>query len=107
MSEKSKSKYERTPPNAGGDFYVVKDTCLACMAPVSVAPELMGFEEGAGCYFKRQPATPEEVANAVEALGSSCVEALRYSGEDPAILKRLRDRGCKSLCDSPQRNRDV
>jgi hypothetical protein len=49
--------HERTPLNAGGDFYVENNMCLACMAPEYEAPELMGYDEQTGCYFKRQPKT--------------------------------------------------
>jgi hypothetical protein len=100
MSDKLKDRYERTPLNSEGDFYVIEGTCLSCMAPESVAPELMSYDRGTGCYFKRQPATPEEVEHAVEAVWVSCVEALHYSGDDPKILERLRARSCKSQCDA-------
>jgi hypothetical protein len=99
IDEMSRTKFERTPLNAEGDFYVVEGTCITCMAPHEVAPELMGLDEATGCYFRRQPQTPEEVEHAVEAVRVSCVEALRYSGSDPQILERLRAKGCKSLSD--------
>lgn len=92
-------KFERTPLNADGDFYVVKDTCISCMAPHHEAPELMGMDEATGCYFRRQPRTAEELEHAVEAIRVSCVEALRYSGSDPEALERLRAKGCKSQSD--------
>lgn len=101
MSNESKRrKPERTPLNAEGDFYVEKDTCLICMAPEHEAPELMGYDKGTGCYFKRQPATPEELEHAIEAVWVSCVEALRYAGNDPVILERLRAKGCASQGDA-------
>ena len=95
----SETKFERTPLNAAGDFYVVKDSCITCMAPHHEAPELMGLDEVTGCYFRRQPQTAEEIAHAVEAVRFSCVGALRYSGDDPEILERLRAKGCKSQSD--------
>ena len=95
----SGSKFERTPLNTEGDFYVVRDTCLTCMAPHQEAPELMGLDEATGCYFRRQPQNTEEVAHAVEAVWASCVEALRYAGNVPEVLERLRAKGCKSQCD--------
>lgn len=90
---------ERTPLNVKGDFYVEKDTCLECMAPESEAPELMGYDEKGGCYFRRQPATPEELAHAIEAVAVSCVAALRYSGSDAAVLRSLRAKKCREQCD--------
>ena len=47
--------------NADGGFYVVKDTCITCMAPHHEAPELMGMDDATGCYFRRQPQTAEEL----------------------------------------------
>jgi ferredoxin len=95
----SETQFERTPLNAEGDFYVVKDMCITCMAPHHEAPELMGMDEETGCYFRRQPQTAEELESAVEAVRVSCVEALRYSGDDPEILARFRAKGCKSQSD--------
>ena len=95
----SNPKLERTLLNAEGDFYVVRDTCLTCTAPHHEAPELMGLDEATGRYFRRQPQTPEELGHAIEAVWVSCVEALRYAGNDPEILERLRAKGCKSQSD--------
>ncbi len=90
---------ERTPLNAEGDFYVEKDMCITCLAPEHEAPELMGLDETTGCYFRRQPQTPEELEHAIEAVHASCVAALRYAGSDPEILERLRAKGCRSQSD--------
>ena len=90
---------ERYPLNVDGPFYVVKDLCLCCMMPEYEAPELMGFDsEAMHCYFKRQPETAEEIEHAVNAILSSDIEGLRYSGNDPKVLAKLRD--AKHLCDS-------
>jgi hypothetical protein len=96
---KGMSKFERTPMNAEGGFYVVKYTCITCMAPHHEAPELMGMDEATGCYFRRQPQTAEEIGHALEAIRVSCVEALRYSGDDPEVLEHLRAKGCISQSD--------
>jgi hypothetical protein len=93
------SEFECTPLNAEGGFYVVKDMCVTCMAPHHEAPELMGMDEATGCYFRRQPQTVGEIEHAVEAIRVSCVEALRYSGDDPEVLERLRAKGCISQSD--------
>ena len=82
------------PLNAEGDFFVEYDTCLACDAPYSEAPELMEYDENMHCYFKRQPQTPEEVEHAVNAVRVSCIEAVLYKGNDPEILKRIRELPC-------------
>lgn len=77
--------------NVVGAFYVEDGGCIACGAPEAEAPELMGWTDGPGdhCYFKRQPATAEEVDRAIRALEVSCCRALRYGGDDPAIIARL------------------
>ena len=96
-SENRQTEHERTSLNAEGDFYVEKDMCLACMAPEYEAPELMGYDEQIGCYFKRQPETAEELDHAIMAVRASCIAALRYAGNDPVVLERLKN--CKSECD--------
>jgi hypothetical protein len=97
--KKEMSKVERTPLNAEGGFYVVKDMCITGTAPHHEAPELMGMDEATGCYFRRQPQTAEEIEQAVEAIRVSCMEALRYADNDPEVLERLRAQGCISQCD--------
>lgn len=83
-------KRERTPLNVKGDFYVEKDSCLACMAPEDSAPDLIGYDNETGCYFKKQPETAEELDRAIEAIEVSCIAALRYCGRNPQIIVRLR-----------------
>ncbi len=83
-----------TSSNVPGPFYVSRDECMACGAPEHEAPELMAFdEERFSCYFRRQPETPEEVEHAIRAVWASCCRAVRYAGNDPKILKRLRELG--------------
>jgi hypothetical protein len=83
---------EYTPKNAPGPFGVLKDECILCGAPGAEAPDLMAFDEEANsCYFRRQPTTPEEVARAVRAVDISCCAAVVYRGEDPEILRMLRE----------------
>lgn len=82
------------PLNAEGDFFVEYDMCMACDAPRSVAPELIDYDENGHCYFKCQPQTPEEVEHAIYAVGVSCVEAVRYKGNDSEILKRIGTTPC-------------
>jgi glycerophosphoryl diester phosphodiesterase len=89
------------PKNAPGPFYVANEQCIACDAPYQEAPDLMDFEteEGYHCYFKRQPSTTEEVERAIRACSVSCVGAVRYAGNDPAILKRLQELRADDACD--------
>jgi hypothetical protein len=81
--------------NAAGPFYVVHERCIACQAPESEAPDLMTHDEGEEigyqCYFKKQPTTPEQLDQAINAVIVSCCGAVRYAGRDPEILKRICD----------------
>ena len=82
---------QRVPENAPGDFYVERGLCTGCCLPHGEAPELLNdpnveFRE---CYFRRQPQNDAEVEQAVRAMSVSCVEALRYAGNDPKIIARL------------------
>ena len=92
---------DRTPLNAPGPFYVVKDQCIACCAPEAEAPELMAFDDHAQtCYFHRQPTTPSEVEHAIKAVLVACCDAVQYEGADPDIQRRLRSQGAAGP-DSP------
>jgi hypothetical protein len=80
--------------NAPGPFYVVNQDCMTCGYPHVLAPDLMAWEmnsEGRErhCYFKKQPVTPQEIEQAVNAIKGSCCGALRYSGSDPEIIKLI------------------
>ena len=80
--------------NAPGPFYVVNQDCITCGYPHVLAPDLMAWElnsEGreAHCYFRKQPGTSQEIEQAVNAVNGSCCGALRYSGTDPAVIKRI------------------
>ena len=78
----------RNPRNVPGDFYVRANECIHCGAPEDEAPDLMRTRAD-GCFFVKQPETPEETERAVRAVRASCCEAVQYSGRDPAILERL------------------
>ena len=93
----------RHPKNAPGPFYVEDDSCIQCEAPSVAAPDLIGTDDqrwGYHCYFRRQPETPEEVDRAVEACVFSCVRAVRYAGDDPAILEKFREYKSENSCDA-------
>jgi hypothetical protein len=49
----------------------------------------MGSDEETGCYFRRQPRSPEELEQAIEAVRVSCAEALLYAVNDSEIVERL------------------
>lgn len=85
---------KRYPKNASGPFFVNKDECIACGAPEHEAPDLIVHDEQTyHCYFKRRPATPEEVERAIQAICVSCVGALQYCGDDLQIRQRIEEVG--------------
>lgn len=90
------------PDNVPGPFYT-EDCCIICGAPEAAAPELIGWvnysKEGMNCIFVKQPETQEEVEMAITAMDVSCVQNLRYRGDDPAILEKLQAMGYGHLCD--------
>jgi hypothetical protein len=109
--------YERELESAPGPFYVVKDICITCSLPVELAPETIRYHERSctscpdtridHCFVIRQPETQEELDRMIEVVASSCVQAYRYCGTDPEILRRLVEAGCREQCDAiVRRKRD-
>jgi hypothetical protein len=94
---------KRDPRNAPGPFYAVEKLCLACGLPEDEAPELLAnLDESDGdTYFIKQPTTPEEVERACSAITVCCVGALRYAGNDPAIIQRLQ-KWSTDCCDATE-----
>jgi hypothetical protein len=90
----------RSARNVPGPFYSTGQ-CIACGAPELEAPDLLAQWTGddTETYFTRQPETPDEIERACCALEVCCVDALRYGGTDPAILRRLGN--LEELCDHP------
>lgn len=90
MGKEKVVEQKRYRLNAKGPFYVEDGECLSCGLPESIAPDLIGYDsEQAHCYFKRQPGTSEELEQAIDAVASSDIGALRYAGEDHYVLGRL------------------
>src|SRR5690349_11179120 len=90
--------HQQAPPprlekNASGQFYTTGE-CLSCGAPEVEAPELLAplDDDNYDTYFVRQPTTPEEIEHACRAAEVCCASAIRYSGTDAAILRRLGNR---------------
>lgn len=99
----AEGRYERHPKNAPGDFYVAHNCCTQCEAPCREAPDLIGMDED-GCFFRRQPANVDELSKAIDALNVSCMGALRYCGDNPAILEHLREYA-EDACDYGPKSR--
>jgi len=92
--------------NATGPFYVT-DQCILCALPVETALANIQWHYEAGCtacprscHVIKQPEDEDELAAVIAAMLGSCVQAIRYRGSDPAILRRLVDLGAGQLCDA-------
>ena len=106
MSKYPQGKYERHFLNVPGPFYVEEGQCINCEAPLNLATDLFGFflappdVRGCNhCYVKKQPATPGEMDRMVQAMVHSCCGAVRYCGDDAAVLQKLTQAGYANRCD--------
>jgi hypothetical protein len=84
---------KRHPKNVDGNFYGKSDecSCIEACSPLEIAPDLIGYDnEPEGCYFIKQPQTEAEYDLAIQAVLSAFVGNLRYSGNNPDILERIR-----------------
>jgi len=89
--------------NVDGPFYITTQ-CIICGLPPETAPANITFErecrEPRTCHFFKQPETQEELNSVLEAMRGSCVEAVRYRGTDPEILRQIQERGLSHLADA-------
>lgn len=87
--------------SAHGDFYVQQGCfCMSCGVPQAIAPELVGWREQKqqlNCYWIKQPETADELNRAIKILHTQELGCHRYSGSDPAILKRCPPEDCDHL----------
>jgi len=92
-------RHNRLKKNAPGDFYTTGE-CLACGLPEPECPECLAplTDENYDTYFTKQPETPKEIEAACSAALSCCVNAIRYGGSNPEIIKRLGNR--PDYCDT-------
>jgi hypothetical protein len=92
-SNRSKTESQR------GDFYLQDVCCTSCGVPQSIAPELVGWvdDKSGPCYWIRQPETADELDRAINVLHTQELGCHRYSGTDPAILKRCPPEDCDRL----------
>lgn len=90
------------PANAPGGFYVVDGCCTGCEVPFVAAPELFAWDRTKGyphCFVKRQPATPEEVGQMMDAVAMAELACIRYGGTEPALIQLMVRSGNGWLCD--------
>jgi Na+-translocating ferredoxin:NAD+ oxidoreductase RNF subunit RnfB len=102
--------FEREPDSVAGPFYVIRHQCIICGLPPNTAPKNISwsketFKRGCEnctthCRIEKQPETPEELAQVIEAAEGSCVKAIRYCGTDPKILAKFKEIGLERLCDA-------
>ena len=95
----STKPYERHPQSAPGDFYVVNGQGLACGAPHTVAPDLIGWADlppgvYPHCIWKKQPETEDEWDQAYSAFLAAEIKCYRYAGKDPQVIARLGEDYC-------------
>ncbi|PIT99226.1 MAG: ferredoxin [Bdellovibrionales bacterium CG10_big_fil_rev_8_21_14_0_10_45_34] len=78
MSDKS----QKWDDNAPGKFYV-DQTCIACDACVTAAPNNFKMDEDNGhAFLAKQPLSPEEEDLCREAMEGCPVEAIGNDGEE-------------------------
>ncbi|MEO0588258.1 MAG: ferredoxin [Planctomycetota bacterium] len=85
-----------------GGFYVRTDICTGCGLVHDMAPSIMGWDkrqEYPICRFKHQPSSPAEVDEAIQAAQVSEVQAIRYGGSDPEVIRKMQEAGCAGCCD--------
>jgi hypothetical protein len=88
------------PKNVEGDFYVEDGCCTGCMVPEYYAPNLVVFDESdLHCFIAKQPSDDSELYQAIKVTWASEVECIRYSGNNPQILRRLAEAGAADCCD--------
>ena len=96
---------KRHPSNIGGPFYSLADCsdeechseCLDCDMPQEEARGLIQSLDGdnGDTYFIKQPSNEKELQEAISTTEVCCVNAIRYGGNDPEIIKQIHP----DLCD--------
>lgn len=69
----------RMPANVAGPWFV-DDTCIACGACVSLAPDTFDLQPDGLAFVKAQPSGEAQLAACQEALESCPVEAIGTEG---------------------------
>ncbi len=97
------AREEIDPANVAGPFYVTT-SCIICGLPPETAPQSISYDSGCKgprtCRFFKQPETQDELHRVFEAMWGSCVQAVRYRGTDPEILRQIKERGLSHLADA-------
>jgi hypothetical protein len=88
------------PKNAPGDFYVEDGCCLYCGVPDAIAPGMFAWDDN-HCFVARQPTTPGDLENMLEAMREADLECIRYRGQAPDIVRSVVEYGQGYLLDLP------
>ncbi len=105
MKEEWYKHPKRHPKNVDGPFYSLaefsgKDShseCLDCDIPQGEARNLIQSLDGENgdTYFIKKPTSEKELQEAIASTEVCCVDAIRYGGNDPKIIKQMH----QTLCD--------
>ncbi|MBO9703180.1 MAG: ferredoxin [Sporocytophaga sp.] len=102
---KPERKYKAVKENVSGAFYIVDGCCTLCGVPHAEAPELFGGIDEKGnmthdqCFVKKQPDSPNELNQMINAMAAQEIICIRYSGNDINIKNRIKEVGEKSQID--------
>ena len=96
------SNHKPYAANVPGDYYVEDGCCTMCEVPFDMAPDLFGISDDPyiHCYVKRQPETPSELNQMVDAIRAADLQCIRYRGSDRRIQLRLIRNGEGAICDN-------
>ena len=85
--------------SGSGDFYVEETCCMSCGVPQAIAPDLVRWtnEDLQQCHWVKQPQTADELDRAIQIIHAQEIGCHRYSGSDPAILRRLSAEQCDQV----------
>ena len=74
------SLVDRVSQNVAGKYYV-DTSCIDCDQCRAIAPALFGRTDDGMSFLVKQPASPEEVASAEEAMAACATSSIGSDGE--------------------------
>lgn len=74
-------------------FYVDITVCMACAVCHEMVPSLFAAKKR-DSFVHTQPKTQADLADMHEAINSCCIDAIKYGGTDPDIIRRLLAETC-------------
>ena len=73
---------------------------MCCDVPLNEAPELFEYDQAQHCYVCKQPSNANELEQILNAIQFSETQCIRYRGNDPDLLKALKELDLAEVCDS-------